>query len=125
MPAWSVLLIGQLLVRFFIGGLFVSLFALIGTVLRPKSFAGLFSAAPSVALATLLLAVRKDGVAYAAVEARSAILGSAAFLLYAYAAMVVFARYRPPAKSATAALLAVWFVVAFGLWYVFIARASG
>jgi hypothetical protein len=39
--------------RFFIGGLAVSFFALLSDVLRPKSFAGLFGAAPSVALGTL------------------------------------------------------------------------
>jgi hypothetical protein len=42
--------------RSLIGGLVVSLFAVIGDVLRPKSFAGLFGAAPSIALATLGLA---------------------------------------------------------------------
>jgi Protein of unknown function (DUF3147) len=44
------------LVRFVAGGVVVSLFAIVGDVLRPKSFAGLFGAAPSVALATLTLA---------------------------------------------------------------------
>jgi Protein of unknown function (DUF3147) len=41
----------QFLIRFVIGGLVVSVFAICGDVLRPKSFAGLFGAAPSVALA--------------------------------------------------------------------------
>jgi hypothetical protein len=44
-----------------------------GDGLRPKSFAGLFGAALSVALATLALTVFKDGKAYAALEARSMI----------------------------------------------------
>jgi hypothetical protein len=43
----------QILIRFLVGGAVVSVFALIGDVLKPKSFAGLFGAAPSVALATL------------------------------------------------------------------------
>ena len=42
----------DLLLRFLIGGLVVSVFALVGDLFRPKSFAGLFSAAPSVALAS-------------------------------------------------------------------------
>ena len=46
-------------------------FAVFGTVLKPKSFAGLFGAAPSVALATLALTVATDGKSYAAIEARS------------------------------------------------------
>ena len=49
----------QLLYRFLIGGAVVMLFAAIGDVLRPKSFAGIFGAAPSISLATLaLLAAR-------------------------------------------------------------------
>ena len=48
-------------IRFLAGGLVVSLFAVAGDVLRPKSFAGLFGAAPSVALATLTLAFWKHG----------------------------------------------------------------
>jgi hypothetical protein len=44
------------LLRFLCGGIVVSLFAMVGDVLRPRSFAGLFGAAPSVALATRTLA---------------------------------------------------------------------
>ena len=47
----------DLVIRFLVGGVFVGSFALVGNVLRPKSFAGLFGAAPSVALATLALTV--------------------------------------------------------------------
>lgn len=46
-----------------IGGLLVSLFAIVGEVRRSKSFAGLFGAAPSVALATLTLAFSEHGAA--------------------------------------------------------------
>jgi Protein of unknown function (DUF3147) len=45
-------LLEQIVSRFLIGGLTVSIFSLIGDILKPKSFAGLFGAAPSVALAT-------------------------------------------------------------------------
>jgi hypothetical protein len=41
--------------RFLVGGIAVSAFAALGDSLRPKSFAGLFGAAPSIALATLLI----------------------------------------------------------------------
>jgi len=46
MPDW--------LLRVVLGGAVVSTFALLGDVLKPKSFAGLFGAAPCVALATLV-----------------------------------------------------------------------
>jgi hypothetical protein len=43
----------ETILRVIIGGTVVSTFALLGDVLKPRSFAGLFGAAPSVALATL------------------------------------------------------------------------
>src|ERR1700683_1364915 len=62
----------QWVTRFLLGGLIVSAFAVVGDVLRPKGFAGLFGAAPSVALATLSLTLLTQGKQYAALEARSA-----------------------------------------------------
>jgi hypothetical protein len=61
-------------VRFIAGGLIVSVFAILGDVLRPKSFAGLFRAVPSVALVTLTLALIKQGPNYVNLEARSMVL---------------------------------------------------
>lgn len=52
----------ELVWRFLLGGVLVSLFALTGDVVRPKRFAGLFGGAPSVALASLALAAAKSGV---------------------------------------------------------------
>jgi len=51
----------EYLLRFIVGGVVVSAFVMLGDVLRPKSFAGLFGAAPSVALATLGIAVYQHG----------------------------------------------------------------
>ncbi len=59
----------ELLFRFLIGGLAVSFFAALGDVLKPKSFAGLFGAAPSVGLATLALSASSDGRTYASTRA--------------------------------------------------------
>ena len=47
--------------RFLIGGAVVSAFSMLGDLLRPKSFAGLFGAAPSVAFATLGIAIYQQG----------------------------------------------------------------
>jgi hypothetical protein len=73
----------QMIVRFVVGGALVSLFALLGDLLPPKGFAGLFAAAPSVALATLILAATADGPGYAALEARSMMAGEVALVAYA------------------------------------------
>lgn len=59
----------QTLFRFIAGGAIVSAFAIIGDVLKPKSFAGLFGAAPSVALAALVMTTASDGSSYAAIVA--------------------------------------------------------
>ena len=72
------------LIRFLAGGIVVSLFAIVGDVLRPKSFAGLFGAAPSVALATLTLAFWKHTGAYVSTEGRSMILGAIALAVYVF-----------------------------------------
>ena len=73
-----------LFIRFLIGGVVVSLFAALGDVLRPKSFAGLFGAAPSIALATIGLTIHQDGKAYAALECRSMMLGAVGFFAYVF-----------------------------------------
>jgi hypothetical protein len=110
----------KILVRFIIGGAVVSIFAALGEVLRPKSFAGLLGAAPSIALATLGLTIAHDGKAYAALEARSMIAGSLAFFVYAAAVSWVLMRYKPSALAATVALLPVWFSTSFALWVAFL-----
>jgi uncharacterized membrane protein (GlpM family) len=106
----------QLIFRFAIGGLVVSLFAVIGDVLKPKSFAGLFGAAPSVALATLGLTVLTNGKAYAALEARSMVVGALSFFFYASACMWIMARHRAKAALATSVGLLLWLGSAVGCW---------
>ncbi len=106
----------EILYRFVIGGLIVSLFALLGDVVMPKSFAGLFGAAPSVALATLSLTIRGNGKPYAALEARSMIAGAAGFLVYACFCARLMKKHNLHAASATIAGLAVWLGCVVGAW---------
>jgi hypothetical protein len=106
----------DLLLRFLIGGTIVSLFAILGDIFRPKSFAGLFGAAPSIALATLGLTIHHNGKLYAALEARSMIAGAVAMAVYAAIASWILLRYKPPALAVTLTLLPLWFAVSFGLW---------
>ena len=106
---------GEIIIRFLIGGIVVSCFAVLGEIFRPKSFAGLFGAAPSIALATLGLTIAKHGHVYASVEARSMIFGAIAFFAYACACSFILMRYRPPALTTTISLIPIWFGVSFGL----------
>jgi hypothetical protein len=106
----------EYILRFLLGGLIVSIFASIADVLRPKGFAGLFGAAPSVALATLGLTLVSEGKPYAALEARSMIAGAAAFLLYAVGCVYFIGVRHAKVAPAAFTLLAVWAIGAFGLW---------
>lgn len=109
-----------MVLRFVLGGFVVSLFAVLGDVLKPKSFAGLFGAAPSVAMATLTLTILENGKRYAALEARSMIAGACAFLIYAYCCMWAMAKLGIGARAATTAGIAVWLAFAVSSWFVFL-----
>jgi uncharacterized membrane protein (GlpM family) len=98
----------ELAFRFIVGGLVVSLFAVLGDVFKPKSFAGLFGAAPSVAIATLGLGAITHGSAYAATESRSMMIGAFAFLFYALVCMWVLTKRRLAAACVCSAALVVW-----------------
>jgi len=110
----------DILIRFLIGGVVVSVFAVIGDLFKPKSFAGLFGAAPSVALATILLTVRKESAQYAATEAHSMLAGAAAFVVYSSAISWFMMHRECKALSVSAVFLTIWAIVAFGLWFIFI-----
>jgi uncharacterized membrane protein (GlpM family) len=104
------------ILRFVIGGLVVSSFAALADVLKPKSFAGLFGAAPSISLATLGLTIVAEGKIYAAAEARSMIAGAGAFCLYAYLCSWLMMRHKLPAVTATIPALAVWLACSISIW---------
>ena len=105
----------EYLIRFVAGGLVVSAFAVLGDVLRPKSFAGLFGAAPSVALATLCLALWKEGAGYVSIEGRSMIIGALALAAYSFSVCQLLMRLRWSALAATTSTILLWLAVAFGL----------
>ena len=105
-----------ILIRFVIGGISVSTFAVLGDLFKPKSFAGLFGAAPSVALATLALSVMAEGRDNAATQTTSMMLSCVA--LFCYSSCVSWTMMHRPLRTiwATLLFLPVWVVVSFGLW---------
>jgi hypothetical protein len=109
----------QLVVRFLIGGVIVSAFSVIGDVFKPKTFAGLFGAAPSIALTTLALAYVHEGAGDVATLGRSMTLGGVAFYVYGAACATVTKRERWPVWLIAAGSWLAWFAVAFGLWGAF------
>jgi hypothetical protein len=96
--------------RFIAGGIAVSAFAALGDALRPKSFAGLFGAAPAIALATLVITLSKDGAGYAAVEGRSMIVGAVALAAYSWVVCLLLKKFMVTSLSA----IVVWFAIALG-----------
>ena len=105
----------ELVVRFIAGGAIVSFFAAIGDMIQPKKLAGIFGAAPSVALVSLTLTYLKSGESHVVLEGRSLILGSAALLCYG---LVVGWALRGKMHAAVVAGAAwgAWLAVALGLW---------
>lgn len=111
----------DLVERFIAGGLIVTAFAFVSAFIHSKSFAGIFGAAPTVALATLLLTYGQHGGDYVSTEGRSMILGAVALLVYSFLVgwLVLRVRWRPLFVAPVAWV--AWLVVAFGLWKVFLA----
>ena len=105
----------EYVVRFIVGGIVVSAFATLGDVLRPKSFAGLFGAAPSVALATLGIAIYQHGAAYAAVQSQTMMAGAVALAVYSIVVCQLLVRACLRALPATMLSFVAWLAVAFGL----------
>lgn len=110
----------ELVIRFVIGGLVVSAFAVIGDMLRPKAFAGIFGAAPSVALATLGMTFIMHGGSYAGTEGRSMLAGAAALFLYSVVSYWLLSRRVVGTLPGSGLSMVSWFASAFVLWGIFL-----
>jgi hypothetical protein len=94
------------------GGTLVVAFALLGEVVNPKRLAGLFSAAPSIALAGLAVTVVASGSEQATHAAWTMILGAAGFVGFTVSVAVLIRRV--PAVAASAVGCAIWIAIAVG-----------
>jgi uncharacterized membrane protein (GlpM family) len=97
-----------------VGGLAVVAFALIGQAGHPKRFAGIFAAAPSVALATLAMTVLAKGPQATVPYAHGMLIGSAGMFAYCVASLFLINRLHALVGSILAWL--AWFAVAGGLY---------
>jgi hypothetical protein len=102
--------IAEVLLKALAGGLFVLAFAALAQMIAPKRFAGVFSAAPSVALGSLLVTVAFSGAGDVAVSARGMQAGAVAFIAYCLAAVPLIKAWG--AWRGSAAALGVWAVAA-------------
>ncbi|MGZ4692180.1 MAG: DUF3147 family protein [Acidimicrobiales bacterium] len=106
-----------LLLKALNGGLIVTLFAVVGQVAQPKRFAGIFSAAPTIALANLTVVVLTVGTTDLRTYAIGMTVGAAGFLAYALGCQRLLDRFGSLPGSAASFVL--WFAVALpGYWLV-------
>lgn len=110
--------ISLLVVRVVAGGALVVAFAMISDVLKPKMFAGLFSAAPSVATASLLLTGLAMGPAKAQSSAAGMVAGAVGLVAFCLAAVVLVNHLGAVAGSLVGWV--VWVGVALSLYWVFL-----
>jgi Protein of unknown function (DUF3147) len=102
------------LAKFLVGGTVVVLFAVVSETFEPKRFAGLFSAAPSVLLASLIVTVVLEGTAPASESASGAVAGAVG--LVAFAVVSAWAVYRFKGLVGSLVSLLPWAVASLGAY---------
>jgi hypothetical protein len=97
-----------------VGGTVVCAFAAIGEFLRPRGLAGIFAAAPSVALASLAVTSVATGAGSATNQATAMVAGAAALTAYCLVGIESVKRFGG-LVGAIAAMVS-WLAVALALW---------
>src|SRR5579862_3756588 len=106
--------VGVIALRGLAGGALVVAFALVGEVTSPKAFSGLFSSAPSVAVASLLITLMSESASTARAGTMGMVVGAVGM-----AACCVVAAAGVPRLGALAAsgvAWAAWAAAALGLY---------
>lgn len=99
-----------------LGGVLVLVFAALSETLKPKRFAGILAAAPSVAIAGLSVGAAAKGPLDQAQSAHTMIAGAIALAVYAGVAVFTLRRFGA-LKGASIAGLA-WLITAVALFWV-------
>ena len=101
--------VNDLMLRFALGGTAVSLFSAVAELFKPKTFSGIFGAAPAVALISLGLTFAQRGSAVVHDHARGMVCGGVAFLAYTCACVFTTSKTRIPVWAGAISCWAVWF----------------
>jgi hypothetical protein len=111
--------LGMLAARGAAGGALVVVFALIGEVVKPKAFSGLFSAAPSVAVASLVLTILADGPVKARQASVGMVIGALGMVVCCLVAVVTIPRIQ--SLGGSLASWVGWAAITLSLyWAVFV-----
>jgi hypothetical protein len=105
-----------LLLRAVLGGSFVVAFSALGEALRPKSFGGVFAAAPSVALASLLITTFTKGSMAVALAATGMVGGAVALVAACVVGIDSVKRFR--SVPGAIAAIGVWLATAAAIYIV-------
>jgi hypothetical protein len=103
-----------------LGGALVVTFSLLSEALRPKSFAGLFGAAPSIALGALIVTAVTRSTAVAREQSLAMIVGAAAMILYCATAIPCVDRLGALRGSFLA--IGIWLSVVVVGYFMLLAR---
>jgi len=103
-----------LAIKGLLGGGLVVAFSLLAEAVRPKSFAGLFGAAPSIAVAGLAVTLVLKGSHEARLQSLGMILGSVAFVIAALVATGLLTKMS--ALETSLLSWAAWILAASGLY---------
>lgn len=98
------------------GGILVVAFALVAETLIPKRFAGLFAAAPSIAIANLIVVAVADGDSEADASADGMLIGAGAMSAACLAGTLVMRRANALRGAATVCVL--WSLIAISAYLV-------
>lgn len=102
--------IWQLAIKAFASGVLVVVFSLIAEVLKPKSFCGLFGAAPSIAIVSLIILEISKGGHAAREQSFAMMFGAIALAVYCVSATRAVEQFG--ALRGSIAAFAAWFAVA-------------
>jgi hypothetical protein len=105
-----------ILAKGLIAGTFVVIFSVVSHAVAPKSFAGIFGAAPSIALASLTITVLDRGASAGKMQAFSMIFAGLAMVAYCATAVITVDRFGALRGSIVA--FVSWFVVAAAAYFV-------
>ena len=103
-------------VRAVVGGAFVVAFSLLGEMLRPKSFAGIFAAAPSIALGSLLIIGLSEGPTKLYAAALGMLLGAIVLAFSLLVGIDSVKRFR--ARTGSLMIIGTWLAGASALYAV-------
>jgi len=109
--------VNDLVLRFGLAGVAVSLFASLAELIKPKTFSGILGAAPAVALVSVAITFAQRGGGVVREHALGMICGGAGFLAYAFGCVFLTAKTRIPVWLGAGICWSLWFLVAAVAWF--------